>query len=213
MSKDYSNVEQVKGIVERSEDEVLEAKKISQITVGKPVKRGVFSRIGHALFGSGEQSIKSASGYVSDNIVKPSLKVLLVDSLVNMVTFMILGSDSQTYTRGTNVNRGGGTAYNKAYRPSGTTRSDKIAKVRTSNAVEDYIIQSHEEALDVISSLTDIASKYNYVSLADYYDMIGARTEYTDNDYGWDFEDMRRVTLSSNGNGWVIKFPPIRGIV
>ena len=62
------------------------------------------------------------------------------------------------------------------------------------------LIHSYEDAVKVLSTLTEMIIKYDVVSIADYYDLVGASPTYKDTLYGWtgsDLTDARIVTLDS----------------
>ena len=60
------------------------------------------------------------------------------------------------------------------------------------------LMHSHEDAVKVLSTLTEMIIKYDVVSIADYYDLVGVSPTYKDTLYGWtgsELTDARIITL------------------
>lgn len=60
------------------------------------------------------------------------------------------------------------------------------------------LIHSHEDAVKVLSTLTEMIINYDVVSIADYYDLVGVSPTYKDTLYGWtgsELTDARIITL------------------
>ena len=60
------------------------------------------------------------------------------------------------------------------------------------------LMHSHEDAVKVLSTLTEMIINYDVVSIADYYDLVGVSPTYKDALYGWtgsDLTDARIITL------------------
>ena len=60
------------------------------------------------------------------------------------------------------------------------------------------LMHSHEDAVKVLSTLTEMIINYDVVSIADYYDLVGVSPTYKDTLYGWtgsDLTDARIITL------------------
>jgi hypothetical protein len=78
--------------------------------------------------------------------------------------------------------------------------------------VDEYIIEERYDAARVLTTLTENAEVYGSVSVADYYDLIGVATRYTDNTYGWTMESITQASIVPIRGGYVIKFPPVEVI-
>ena len=60
------------------------------------------------------------------------------------------------------------------------------------------LMHSHEDAVKVLSTLTEMIINYDVVSIADYYDLVGVSPTYEDTLYDWtgsDLTDARIITL------------------
>ena len=75
--------------------------------------------------------------------------------------------------------------------------------------MDEYIIESRAEAVSVVEEIQDSIATYGSASVADYYDLIGVETQYTDNTYGWIEESIGRMVIMPVSGGYLIKFPPV----
>ena len=60
------------------------------------------------------------------------------------------------------------------------------------------LMHSHEDAVKVLSTLTEMIINYDVVSIADYYDLVSVTPMYKDTLYGWtgsELTDARIITL------------------
>lgn len=73
--------------------------------------------------------------------------------------------------------------------------------------IEEYVIGSKEDAAEVLGALMTVCEKYSSVTVADYYDMIGIESTYTDNNIGWTIDTLKEAKIITVRGGYVIKFP------
>lgn len=219
MKKDYSKVAQERPSVDelreaRGDTIASDEKKTVKITAAKPVKKSAYSKIGNALFGPG--GLKSITAHVNQEVVVPALKGIIVDGLIAGITSAVYGENASGYKPRTNYNTPrstGYTNYANRYNNSKPATNSYQRNVRASNRVEEYAIENRLDAADVLGKLQEIADKYGSVTVADYYEMIGVHTEYTDNNYGWVVEDIARTNILRVPNGFVLSLPNARSLV
>lgn len=220
MKKDYSKVAQERPSVEELQrargDEVgNDEKKTVRITTAKPMKKSAYSKIGNAIFGP--RGLKAITSYVSQEVVVPALKGIIVDGLIAGITSAVYGENASGYrprsSSYTTPRSNGYTNYTNHYGNSKPTTNSYQRNVRASNRVEEYAIENRLDAADVLSKLQEIADKYGSVTVADYYEMIGVHTEYTDNNYGWVVDDIARTNILRVPNGFVLSLPNARSLV
>jgi len=72
--------------------------------------------------------------------------------------------------------------------------------------IQDVILDSKSEAEMILDTMFDVLRRYQMVSVADYYDMLGLETQYTDNRWGWTF--LSSANIVQTRDGWVIELPP-----
>jgi len=62
----------------------------------------------------------------------------------------------------------------------------------------------------VVERLIDILDKYEVVSLADLYDLLGLPTSPIDNKWGWTV--LKQVEIRQTREGYLIELPPLEEI-
>ena len=219
-SKKYNEIEVNKNIkVVHEEVEVdgaPEKKDIKKVVTVEPkkVKKGLLNRLVKGIVGP--EGLPGIGAYVNDEIVKPAIKNIIVDAVTSGINMVMYGDSKPT--------RGGG--YNHYARTSHHTSRTNYTSRYTSQqpepserrarpsryGVEEYIIEDRYDASHVLTSLTENADMYDNVSIADYYDLIGVPSQYTDNQYGWTIDTISRATIVPVRGGYVIKFPPVEVI-
>ena len=62
----------------------------------------------------------------------------------------------------------------------------------------------------MLEYLRSILREYDVVSVADFYETVGAPSNYTDNKYGW--TNLDDVKIQRDRNGYIIDFPRVEEI-
>lgn len=184
------------------------AKRVVAVTPVKQ-KKGLVKRLFGGLFGP--DGIRRIGSYVASDIVLPAVKNMLADSLKSGVDLALFGEHrpaSRGYSKSSDVQPAPKTNYS-AYSRSRSSTVERGTTNRMAKYVDDYIIGDRMEAIECLDQLTELADKYNSVAVADYYDMIGVRTHFTDNNYGWTIDSIKHASIASVRGGWVIKFPAL----
>jgi len=186
----------------------------------KKVKRNLATRLVSGLLGP--EGLPSIGQYVNDEIIVPAIKNIIVDAVTSGINMVMYGENKR--------NGGGGgyrptsgyrpqsnykpnTSYNSHYQPGPSTSPErKSVRPNIRHGVADYVIEDRREAAELLVTLTETADRYDTVSVADYYDMLGVEAEYTDHNYGWTFDSITRASVVPTRGGYVIKFPPVEVI-
>lgn len=224
MAKDYNKIE-VKDnmkINEESEEEVAqkEKKQLDKVVAAEPkkVKKSLIGRLVTGVVGP--DGLPGIGSYVNEEIVKPAIKNIIVDAVtsgINMVMYGERGGAPRGGGYRPNITGGRGytprTNYGSNYRATHShgpdvQPSERIARP-AKQGVEEYIIEDRHDASQVLVTLTEQADMYDTVSVADYYDLIGVPSKYTDNNYGWTIDSMSRASIIPVRGGYIIKFPPV----
>ena len=230
MVKKYNEIEaknnmEVNTDEDRNEETVTpkEKKQLDRLVTVQPqkVKRSLLGRLVTGVMGP--EGLPSIGAYVNEEIIKPAIKNLIFDTITSAASKAMFG-DKGGPNRGGGYNRYSGGS-SSSYRPA-TNYSNRYSnssrpepqheerRVRpTRYGVEDYIIEDRFDASNVLTTLTEAADKYDSVSIADYYDIIGVpATQYTDNTYGWTIDAITHATIQPVRGGYIIKFPPVEVI-
>lgn len=86
------------------------------------------------------------------------------------------------------------------YRSRATSRRD----------ANDIVIPSREDAEQVVERLLDVLDKYDVVSLADLYDLLGLETSHVDQKWGWTY--LNNVEIRQVREGYLIELPALEEI-
>ena len=213
----YNKIPQKVSNVNQQAPQVETRTRPAPITTAKPMKRSLFSRLGNAMFGEG--GVKSVFRYIGQEVVVPALQHIVVDGVNSGINMLVYGENKppmkpQSY-QARPYYGGGYTNYSNRYigaQQHVQQGPQYISNVRASNRVADYIIEDRNSALDVLARLTEQATAYDVASVADYYDMIGVETSYTDYDYGWPADVLTHTTIKPSNGGWFIDLPQVMNI-
>lgn len=197
---------------------VREKKELNKIVATQPkkVKRSLLGRLLTGVMGP--EGLPGIGAYVNEEIVKPAIKNIIFDAITSAASMAMYGD-----RRG--ANRGGHTPYNRSHssnrpatnytnRYSSQSREPEERRIARSPkyGVEEYIIPDRFDAAHVLTTLTESADQYDSVSVADYYDLIGVESKFTDNSYGWTIDSISRASIVPVRGGYVIKFPQVEVI-
>lgn len=207
------NVKVTKEVTEEIEvKEVANREPVKKIVKSQPkkYKKGLVERLVVGLVGP--DGIRAIGRQLNQEIVVPAIKNIVVDSITSGIQMAIFGEDRGGRQSSTRRSGGysGGSQYRQQvnYARSYQTASERSSEPRRSRGrgvPDDYIIATRDEAIDVLAQLRDSIDRYGQVALADYLDMIGADTTYTDETQGW--VDLSRARVQAVRGGFMIVFP------
>lgn len=91
-------------------------------------------------------------------------------------------------------------------------KKPKKEKVSYSNYIrqrpyvaDEIIVSTRKEGEEVLDNLGDILREYGQVSVADFYDLVGMPSKYTDNKRGW--KELRYTGLHKSRYGYTFSLP------
>jgi hypothetical protein len=75
---------------------------------------------------------------------------------------------------------------------------------------EEMLFDTKEDAETVLKELNGLANKYDFVTVADYFDLLGTPVSYVANTYGWNSKSLAKAKLKKyRGRNYTIKFPRV----
>lgn len=194
---------------EKVVDEIKE-KKVEQIVTGNVIrqKKGLGQKFSETFFGD---DTKSVGDYIFHDVLIPALKTTLSDMVGGGIEMLLFGERRRS--GGTSIYRDRDRSYVPYNRISRRddyrgrdTRYNTMSRVsRTRHDFDQIIIESRGEAEDVLSHLVDLIEDYGVASVADYYDLVGIESAFTDNKYGW--ENLRDAYVERVRQGYVVRLP------
>lgn len=192
-----------------NEQKALEAErpKIEAVATGTTSKRkrSLFKRFADTFFTEDVGDVKT---YILYDVVIPAIKENVADIINSAVSMIFFGETSRRSRKpsggsiGSKINYGG--YFNSGERKE---RMPAYNRSRIAHNFEDVVFDNRADAESVLDGMIEILnSEYRQVSVADFYDLAGISTSFTDNKYGW--TDLRgsRVT-GSPSRGYIIELP------
>lgn len=183
-----------------SNDKPVDAPKVDKVITGEVIqkhKSGI-QKVAETFLGG---DIKDVGSYIINDVMIPAAKDMMYDMVSQGFQRLLFGESRQDRTR---ASRRDYTSYGAYYR--GGARDDRPRTVaRSRNDFDDIILQTREEAEDVLGRMQDLAADYGKCSVADLYNLVGISSKYTDYDYGW--TDLRGASISRTRDGYLLNLP------
>lgn len=212
---EYNDVKKspVKPVVEK-EEKVEDHAKLKPVTTAKKRKKGLVERFVVAMIGP--EGIPSVTSYLNKEIIVPAVKDVIANSVSAGVNMMVYGRDQAGERRGgyNNYSSKQAPTYNRPTRNYQSSYNSAQAPIErepvrrnTMFRSTDYIMNTRQEALDVLDMLRENLENYGLVTLADFFDLIGVESQYVDNNYGW--QDLRDVTIVPVRGGYTLSLPNV----
>lgn len=180
---------------EQNKSEKTDEKKVEKVIKGtaKVKKKSKLADIFIA------EDVKNVKSYVLMDVLIPTIKDAISDIVKGGID-MILYGESRKRSNST-------PASSVSYRSYYNSNNKPVERVRTANPYKynDVIFETRGEAEEVLSKMDEMVERYQLVSVADFYDMAGLSSEFTDNKYGW--TNIRNAEAVRVRDGWVIKLP------
>ena len=188
----------------RSKEEnssVGEKKDIKKVTTGKVITRKNNVRKFTDVFVS--EDVKNVKDYVLMDVLVPAIKKAISDIVTNGIDMILYGETGRT-KRSTGVSY---VSYNKySDRRDNYDRFAAGTRTRSGYSYDDIILESRNEAEEVLTRMDELIETYQVVSVADLYDLVGINCNYTDNNYGW--TNLRNAEAVRTRDGsYMLKLP------
>ena len=176
-----------------NEQPVEEKKKVEKVVVGqvKVKKKGGLGKVFRNIVSEDAKDVKT---YLISDIVIPTIKKTITDT----VDMILYGGSRKNRSVTSRV------SYRSFYdEPRSRDVREPVTTVGYN--YDDIIIPTRGEAEEVLSGMNDILDRYQIVSVADLYDLVGLTGNYTDNKYGW--TNLRDADVQRVRDGYMLKLP------
>lgn len=197
-----------------------ERPKIEKIVSGVAAekKKSVWKRIAASFTGDDARTVGE---FVLMDVVIPSAKSLISDALTTTVERFFYGDGRLNRRPGSTSSFGQYSAYNRIGSPIGVGQSpwgqpqpqpQMSRRGRATHDFREVTINNRAEAAMVLDIITEMASKYDVATVADFYDAVGFTSEFTDRNWGWTLLELQQaqITRVSGGEYWIQLPPPIQ---
>ena len=193
--------------VDTETGEIVPVKKTEKVIQGaaRKQKRSLGRRFFDIFI---DENVGDVKSYLIYDVLVPAVKENIADLINSAVGLLFFGEASRRVVRRNNPNGTGSRVNYGGYFNGGDRRTERLprARSRVAHDFEDIVFETRGEAEMVLDGMMEILADYKQVTVADFYDLAGVSTEFTDNKYGW--TDLRgtRVT-GSPSRGYTIILP------
>jgi len=154
---------------------------------------------------------KSVLDYILHDVLIPAAKATISDAVSGGIEMLLFGdrrTNSRPYTRSGSRTY---TSYSSYYGDSSKDRKPNYSRSSVArHSFDDILFETRGEAEDVLSHLVDLTIDYGVASVADFYDLSGLESKFTDNKYGW--TNLRDACTDRVRNGYIIRLPEAKPI-
>lgn len=185
---------------EEQKQTAADERRVSKVVKGnvKTKKKSELAKLQDVFIAEDVSNVKS---YLFMDVLVPAAKKMIYDIVVEGVG-MVLGTSG----RGSKSSGGAKVSYAKYYdRDRDDRRSYDSQRARSRFDYDDIVFETRGEAEAVLDEMSNVIEAYNYVRVADLYDMAGLTQPYTSNKFGWTSIASAEV-IRING-GYIIKLP------
>lgn len=187
-----------------------EPKQVNRVVKSEAVRRkkGLRKQFKSTFF-SGDS--RGAMEYAMFEVLVPAAKDALADSVDGMFRRLIFG-EAHHRRPGRRPMSGptGYVQYNKPFNrfAMGQDKPPQPTLSRRARATHDFdeiVLETRVEAEEVIDQMFEMLSKFESVSVADLYVMVGLQSSHTDHKWGW--EDLHGAGVSRVRGGYLLDLP------
>mgnify|MGYP004552491435 CR=1 FL=1 len=178
-----------------------ERKKVEKVVTGKvkTKKKSEVSKIKDTFISEDISNVKS---YIFMDVLVPAAKKAISDIVRDGIDMLLYG-DTRRDRRSTGASYVSYRSYSDRDRRD--NRRISRPQSRYNYDYDDIILESRSEAEEVLDRMSEILDNYDFVSIADLYDLIGKSCNFTDNRYGW--SNLRDAEVVKVYDGYLLKFP------
>lgn len=181
-----------------------EERKVERIVKGNVVrkKKTLGKKMAETFIGDDSKNVFQ---YIIYDVLIPAAKETLSSMVSGGIEMLLFGE-----TRGRNTRRDKGrsyVSYGDYYKNNERRDRDRERSTRARHNFDDITLDSRGEAEEVLSALVDMVEDYGMASVADYYEMVGVTSNFTDNKYGW--TNLSSASVSRVRGGYLINLPRV----
>lgn len=131
-----------------------------------------------------KEDARSVSETVLWDVIIPTVKNLISDTVTRGIESMLYGGDSRPRSRNSYSDYSG-YSRPKGNRDRSTDRRERRSARHAEPERNEIIFDSRSDANDVIDRMSDLIDQYGQASLADLNALIGASSNFIDDNWGW----------------------------
>lgn len=212
----YNNAARPKKIDKPDDKNIpIENTKLEKVIDGSAIvkKKSAFTKFKETFTGDDARSVGQ---YVFFDLVVPQIKSTLSDVVSQGFERLLFGDNSRGGRTYRNSRDRSYTPYNRMYRGSDADREERRPREisnrgRANHSFEEIILESRNEAEQVLDALTERIRAYDIATVSDLYDAIGQSWTYQDSMWGWKSLSDSRVIRVREGHSLDLPAPEYLG--
>lgn len=189
-------------------------KRLDKIVAGDVIrqKKPITRRIREWLIGDSSQSVLE---YVLVEVLIPAAKDAIADATIQGVEHKLFGDERRHSRKRSGRRNEERDRLYVDYRRYSSSRDDRppfpkdrdrlSKRARANHDFDEIILATRAEALEVVDRLSAAIDKYDSVTVADLYELLGLDRSYTDIKWGW--TDLRSAGVRRVGRGYLLDLP------
>lgn len=147
------------------------------------------------------EDARSVGETVLWDVIIPTVKNLISDTVTRGIESMLYGGDSRPRSR-TSYSDYSGYSRPKGNRDRSTDRRERRSARQAEPERNEIIFDSRSDANNVVDRMSDIIDQYGQASLADLNALIGASSNFIDDNWGW--TDMGSFNVRQVRDGFML---------
>lgn len=147
--------------------------------------------------------LKETAEHIRDDVAIPALKNFLYDSLSEGLQRLLWGETRNDRRR--NSTHRDYVGYSRRAREPRPAPQTNTRYSRATQDFDDIVLATRTEAESVLSRMYDLIERYNMVTVAEFYSLVGISAEFTDENWGW--RDLRSANIQHIRDGFRINLP------
>ena len=184
-----------------------EGKKFEKVVTGKVTvkKKNELQKLADIFIAEDLQNVKRTLIY---EMLIPAVRDLAVSMFNNTVNMVFYGKESRNRPYNgyySNTQPPQPASWARYYSQQHTPPQNYQNNVYGQPSFQEATFNFRRDAEEVLDQMNYSISQYGRVSIADYYDLIGVSSDYTDFNYGW--HDLRNANIRAVPGGFVISLP------
>ena len=187
---------------EKKQQLTREGKRADKVVRGKVKTKKNEVRKWRDIFLSDDTA--NVGNYIVMDVLVPSIKKAIYDIVVNSLDMSLFGGRGGSGGgRRTIGDRSSSRDYNSISRRDREERS--YNRNTRDHVYEDIVFETRADAKEVLEGMDECMEAYDFVRVADMYDLAGLTCEHTLNNYGW--TDIRNAKIVPVSDGYIIRMP------
>ncbi len=156
------------------------------------------------------EDVGDVKSYLLYDVLVPAIKENIADAINGAIGMIFFGEVSRRMSGRNNGNKNNSRVNYGGYFNGGNDRRERMPRsyreeTNGRSRADDIVIASRADAEQVLDEMYELLDQYKQVTVADFYDMVGISSEFTDHKFGW--TDLRGARVTRVRDGYRIELP------